>query len=74
MGDKGGTLIALITLRMLHVHTILVKRANYSLCLIPVEQEGEGWPENVEVKYILIYTALDPTNTDDFNGIVEWLV
>jgi len=40
--------------------------------LLPVKQEGEGWPSNVEIIHCLIYAALKKSNEGDHEVITSW--
>ena len=39
---------------------------------MPVKQEGEGWPSNVEIVHCLIYAALKASNEGDHEVITSW--
>ena len=39
---------------------------------VPVKQEGEGWPSNVEIIHCLIYAALKKSNEGDHEVITSW--
>jgi len=49
----------------------LSEKGGKVIILLAVKQEGEGWPENVEINHILLYSILK-RNTKDFHDIHEW--
>ncbi|KAG8959626.1 hypothetical protein FRC03_007689 [Tulasnella sp. 419] len=46
-------------------------QAGKIITLLPVKKEGDGWPSNIELEEILIYTSLKK-GTRDFDDMAAW--